>query len=58
MELSNDMECHYGQYFDQTVEYDNVDQATVQVQRIVEKVLTEPQWVPATWSLSIDTYIH
>lgn len=50
LKLTEEMETNYGQYVDETVEYDNVDYAVIQVQRIVQKMLTEPQWVPAIWS--------
>ena len=40
----------YGQYFDSVVVYESAEKAFVEVQRITEKLLMEPQWVPAIWS--------
>ena len=40
----------YGQYFDTILPYESVDQAIVEIQRLANKLISEPQWVPAIWS--------
>ncbi|XP_019854587.1 PREDICTED: MAGUK p55 subfamily member 6-like isoform X2 [Amphimedon queenslandica] len=48
---SDEMEARYGQYFDKTIEYVNVEQAFIATQRTVaEELLSKPQWVPSVWS--------
>lgn len=39
----------YGQYFDTILPYTNTDGAVINIQRMTERLLQEPQWVPSTW---------
>ncbi|KAM3928531.1 protein PALS2 isoform 1-T2 [Leptodactylus fuscus] len=39
----------YNHYFDLTIVNDNLDKAFEKLQAAVEKLRTEPQWVPITW---------
>lgn len=51
LQQTEEMESRYGQYFDQIIEYESVDQAFIEIQRTAERLLTEPQWVPAIWTI-------
>ena len=39
----------YSHYFDLTIVNDNLDKAFDTLQEAVERLLTEPQWVPISW---------
>lgn len=39
----------YGHYFDLCIVNDNLDQAYEKLQAAVDKLCTEPQWVPVNW---------
>lgn len=39
----------YSHYFDLTIVNDNLDKAFDTLQEAVERLLTEPQWVPVSW---------
>lgn len=49
-EKTEEMISLYGQYFDTILPYESVDQAIVEIQRLANKLISEPQWVPAIWS--------
>ncbi|XP_007933319.1 MAGUK p55 subfamily member 4 [Orycteropus afer afer] len=51
-ELAQKMETQFGQYFDQVIMNDNLQDACVQLLSVVRKAQEEPQWVPATWIAS------
>jgi MAGUK p55 subfamily protein 5 len=50
IQQDKELKEHYGQYFDEEIEYTDLDYAVVQVQRNIDKLRSEPQWVPATWT--------
>lgn len=39
----------YGHYFDLTIVNDNLDKAFETLQAAVDKLCSEPQWVPVNW---------
>uniref|UniRef100_A0A8C4WM60 MAGUK p55 scaffold protein 4 n=1 Tax=Gopherus evgoodei TaxID=1825980 RepID=A0A8C4WM60_9SAUR len=46
------MEVQFGQFFDQVIVNDNLQEACVQLLSAVHQAQDEPQWVPATWICS------
>ncbi|KAM6178369.1 MAGUK p55 subfamily member 4 [Rhynchocyon petersi] len=48
-DLAQKMETQFGQYFDDVIVNDNLQDACVQLLSAVRKAQDEPQWVPATW---------
>uniref|UniRef100_A0A8C3S6E7 Membrane palmitoylated protein 4 n=1 Tax=Chelydra serpentina TaxID=8475 RepID=A0A8C3S6E7_CHESE len=46
------METQFGQFFDQVIVNDNLQEACVQLLSAVHQAQDEPQWVPATWICS------
>ncbi|XP_067404997.1 MAGUK p55 subfamily member 4 [Emydura macquarii macquarii] len=46
------MEAQFGQFFDQVIVNDNLQEACVQLLSAVHQAQDEPQWVPATWICS------
>uniref|UniRef100_A0A8C0GZN4 MAGUK p55 scaffold protein 4 n=1 Tax=Chelonoidis abingdonii TaxID=106734 RepID=A0A8C0GZN4_CHEAB len=46
------MEAQFGQFFDQVIVNDNLQDACVQLLSAVHQAQDEPQWVPATWICS------
>ncbi|XP_007901310.1 MAGUK p55 subfamily member 6b [Callorhinchus milii] len=43
------IERAYSHYFDLTIVNDNLDKAFEKLQTAIEKLFTEPQWVPVNW---------
>ncbi|XP_006889147.1 PREDICTED: MAGUK p55 subfamily member 4 [Elephantulus edwardii] len=48
-ELAQKMETQFGQYFDDVIVNDNLQDACVQLLSAVRQAQEEPQWVPAAW---------
>ena len=46
------MEAQFGQYFDQVIVNDNLQEASAQLLSAVHRAQDEPQWVPAIWICS------
>uniref|UniRef100_A0A8D0L3I4 MAGUK p55 scaffold protein 4 n=1 Tax=Sphenodon punctatus TaxID=8508 RepID=A0A8D0L3I4_SPHPU len=46
------MEAQFGQFFDQVIVNDNLQEACMQLLTAVRRAQDEPQWVPATWICS------
>ncbi|XP_054910133.1 MAGUK p55 subfamily member 5b [Poeciliopsis prolifica] len=48
-EKAREMELNYSHFFDMTVVNFDPDQAFQELRRLVDKLDTEPQWVPSSW---------
>ncbi|XP_063147906.1 MAGUK p55 subfamily member 4 [Candoia aspera] len=48
-ESAKKMETQFGQFFDQVIVNDNLQEACLQLLSAVHQAQDEPQWVPATW---------
>lgn len=46
------MEAQFGQFFDQVIVNDNLQEASAQLLSAVHHAQDEPQWVPAIWICS------
>ncbi|KAM6070901.1 MAGUK p55 subfamily member 4 [Chlamydotis macqueenii] len=46
------MEAQFGQFFDQVIVNDNLQEASAQLLSAVHRAQDEPQWVPAVWICS------
>lgn len=46
------MEAQFGQFFDQVIVNDNLQEASAQLLSAVHHAQDEPQWVPAVWICS------
>ncbi|XP_010133449.1 PREDICTED: MAGUK p55 subfamily member 4-like [Buceros rhinoceros silvestris] len=46
------MEAQFGQFFDQVIVNDNLQEASAQLLSAVHRAQDEPQWVPAIWICS------
>ncbi|XP_058043234.1 MAGUK p55 subfamily member 4 [Ahaetulla prasina] len=51
-ESAKKMETQFGQFFDQVIVNDNLQEACLQLVSAVHQAQNEPQWVPATWICS------
>ncbi|XP_068924926.1 MAGUK p55 subfamily member 4, partial [Petaurus breviceps papuanus] len=51
-ELAKKMETQFGQFFDQVIVNDSLQEACAQLLTVVQKAQDEPQWVPAAWICS------
>ncbi|XP_053136040.1 MAGUK p55 subfamily member 4 isoform X1 [Hemicordylus capensis] len=51
-ESAKKMETQFGQFFDQVIVNDNLQEACMQLLCAVRRAQDEPQWVPATWICS------
>ncbi|XP_070588116.1 MAGUK p55 subfamily member 4 [Erythrolamprus reginae] len=51
-ESAKKMETQFGQFFDQVIVNDNLQEAGLQLVSAVHQAQNEPQWVPATWICS------
>lgn len=51
-EAAKKMETQFGQFFDQVIVNDNLQEACMQLVSAVRRAQDEPQWVPATWICS------
>ncbi|XP_043929959.1 protein PALS1 [Protopterus annectens] len=49
IEKAREMEQNYGHYFDAAIVNSDLDKAYQELLRLVNKLDTEPQWVPSTW---------
>ncbi|XP_062894005.1 MAGUK p55 subfamily member 2b isoform X5 [Mobula hypostoma] len=49
VEESSRIQRAYNHYFDHTIVNDNLDKAFQKLQASMEKLCTEPQWVPVSW---------
>ena len=43
------MEQNFGHFFDATIVNTEPNQAFHELRRLIEKLDTEPQWVPTSW---------
>lgn len=48
-EKAREMEHSYGHFFDATIVNVDPDQAFYELRRLIDKLDTEPQWVPTSW---------
>ncbi|XP_009949558.1 PREDICTED: MAGUK p55 subfamily member 4-like [Leptosomus discolor] len=46
------MEAQFGQFFDQVIVNDNLQEASAQLLSAIHRAQDEPQWVPAIWICS------
>lgn len=46
------MEAQFGQFFDQVIVNDDLQEASAQLLSTVHRAQDEPQWVPAIWICS------
>ncbi|XP_007429572.2 MAGUK p55 subfamily member 4 [Python bivittatus] len=51
-ESAKKIETQFGQFFDQVIVNDNLQEACLQLLSAVHQAQDEPQWVPATWMCS------
>ncbi|XP_072477612.1 MAGUK p55 subfamily member 4 [Notamacropus eugenii] len=51
-ELAKKMETQFGQFFDQVIVNDSLQEAYAQLLTAVQQAQDEPQWIPATWICS------
>ncbi|KAM8846566.1 MAGUK p55 subfamily member 5b [Synchiropus picturatus] len=49
IEKAREMEQNFGHFFDSTLVNSDPDQAFHELRRLIEKLDTEPQWVPTSW---------
>ncbi|KAK1888600.1 MAGUK p55 subfamily member 5 [Dissostichus eleginoides] len=49
IEKAREMEHDFGHFFDATIVNMDPDQAFYELRRLIEKLDTEPQWVPTSW---------
>ena len=49
IEKAREMEQNYGHLFDGTIVNMDPDTAFFDLRRLIEKLDTEPQWVPSSW---------
>lgn len=49
IEKAREMELKYSHLFDTTIVYMDPDQAFLELLRFIDKLDTEPQWVPSSW---------
>ncbi|XP_024912736.1 MAGUK p55 subfamily member 5-A isoform X1 [Cynoglossus semilaevis] len=49
IEKAREMEHYFGHYFDATIVNTDQDQAFHELRRLIDKLDTEPQWVPTSW---------
>uniref|UniRef100_A0A668UIB9 Protein PALS1 n=1 Tax=Oreochromis aureus TaxID=47969 RepID=A0A668UIB9_OREAU len=49
IEKAREMEQNFGHYFDATILNMDPDQAFHELRRLIDKLDTEPQWVPTSW---------
>jgi len=53
--IAQDMEDHYGHYFDSVIPFDDVDYVYQQLMYEINLLEREPQWVPAKWVVNVAT---
>ncbi|CAK8692369.1 protein PALS1-like isoform X2 [Clavelina lepadiformis] len=49
IEKARDIEQRYGHYFDETIRNTDLNRSYAELLRSINKLDTEPQWVPASW---------
>uniref|UniRef100_A0A3P9J9B6 Protein PALS1 n=1 Tax=Oryzias latipes TaxID=8090 RepID=A0A3P9J9B6_ORYLA len=49
IEKAREMEQNFGHFFDATIQNVDPNQAFQELRRLIEKLDTEPQWVPTSW---------
>lgn len=49
IEKTREMEQNNGHYFDTAIVNSDLDKAYQELLRLINKLDTEPQWVPSTW---------
>lgn len=49
IEKAREMEQNFGHFFDATIVNMDPDQAFHELRRLIDKLDTEPQWVPTSW---------
>ena len=49
IEKAREMEHNFGHFFDATLVNMEPDQAFHELRRLIDKLDTEPQWVPTSW---------
>lgn len=49
IEKAREMELKYSHFFDATIVNMDPDQAFLELLRLIDKLDTEPQWVPTSW---------
>uniref|UniRef100_A0A3Q1GHW6 Protein PALS1 n=1 Tax=Acanthochromis polyacanthus TaxID=80966 RepID=A0A3Q1GHW6_9TELE len=49
IEKAREMEHSFGHFFDATIVNTDPDQAFQELRRVIDKLDTEPQWVPTSW---------
>lgn len=49
IEKAREMELNFGHFFDATIVNLEADQAFYELRRLIDKLDTEPQWVPTSW---------
>lgn len=49
IEKAREMEHNFGHLFDATIVNMDPDQAFHELRRLIDKLDTEPQWVPTSW---------
>lgn len=49
IEKAREMEHNFGHFFDATIVNMDPDQAFHELRRLIDKLDTEPQWVPTSW---------
>lgn len=49
VEKAHEMEQKFGHLFDTTVVNDDQERAYQELKRLIDKLDTEPQWVPSSW---------
>lgn len=49
IEKAREMEHNFGHFFDATILNMDPDQAFYELRRLIDKLDTEPQWVPTSW---------
>uniref|UniRef100_A0A3Q3WY54 Uncharacterized protein n=1 Tax=Mola mola TaxID=94237 RepID=A0A3Q3WY54_MOLML len=49
IEKAREMEHNFGHFFDATIVNTDPDQAFHELRRLIDKLDTEPQWVPSSW---------
>lgn len=49
VEKAREMEHNFGHFYDATIVNMDPDQAFHELRRLIDKLDTEPQWVPTSW---------
>ena len=49
IDAAREMEMKFAQYFDETIRNVDLDRSYAELLRLINKLDTEPQWVPVRW---------